>query len=424
MQSKNYFSQIFKKGYFLFALLFTALAFTFLIMGSQSTLFKNISNSISNCIFMYSLLGVYAILIAIQVWLSAKNNIVDLSDSILISGLITSVLFFVYQLVFLSNISLAWSIALAVIFACCLATLIIKGVTFNKNKKDLEKTNKNHCCSLGIYIKALLKIYPVSAIIFTSLLLLSVLLLFFSPSLRIYIGFFKLNKSLITIILCLIAPLFYIVTSVSKKSINSVDLFLTSLYLAMPLTLLYIACAFGLSKIIILWAVIFALIIVLTIIRFATFDFSFESQQKSFASKCSFYNYLASSNQKYSLLFGISLGSLLALAFNYLFSPSHLYTLITYFIAGGGIKSPALLPLLFIFCTIYLALALLGFFTILGVKSNKITLGDFSTITLLSFAVLSLISLTQILSYTRLAFAICCLVISLAVLFARKNKFN
>ncbi len=416
-ERNNYFSTLLKKGYVLYAVLFTFVALTVLAFGSESSLFDKLATAKNWNVFILVSVGVY---LAIGLWYcidSLLKKQINMSDSLTLAVTASSVLYLAYRLFYLKSYDVSW--ILVCIFAALIgvALIVIKNALFNS--PAICNTNKSNKVSALNYYKALFAKFPVFSIICLSVVELCAMLLFACPTLNVYLSNFKLCESLVTIIICLVLPLAYVVIKAVSSKISALDAILLSLFISLPLMFFYILFTHGISNVMVIWNVLFALVTLLTIIRFICFDFTLSGEVKECSCKNVFFNYAKKTDAKFGLLPALALGSLLALAYSHVFNPGHLHSVIMKIKLSGMIANPAFFPIATMFAIIYGTLLVLGLFAIVGMASKKVHLGDFAVAVLASFAVFASINLFTCFTYFQAFVAAFSLIFVLVIVGSR-----
>ncbi len=420
----NYFSALFKKGYLLYALLFTCIALTVMVFCSENDLFAKIAVTTNWNVFLLCGVGVY---FAIGLWYSIaslRKYAVNMSDCLIVTVLTTTLLYLAYRLAILKSFNLIWIIVLAVILIGCavIFALKVKGWKDHHDQSNpLVSTDKP---SFNNYYKALFAKFNVFTILCISLVEVCALLMLACPPLRTYVGFFKMGDNIVTIAICAILPFAYIISKTNSKRTAGLDALLLSSAIALIILLPYVFLTHGLSIMLLYWAAAFVLVAVFFVLRFMCFDFTLSAVNNCVVCQKPLCQYVKKNESEYGFLSALSLGSILALAFSHVFTPYHLYTVLVKVAKTGMIANPAFFPVVVLLLAVYLTIAIFGLFALMGTPSKKIHFGDFSAVTLSSFAVFSLICAIDSFSYTRTALALVCLLVSLSIVFARVKKIK
>ena len=205
-----------------------------------------------------------------------------------------------------------------------------------------------------------------------------------------------------------------------KVSVNFVDALLVSAIPVFPISLMQIIFATSSSIKMLAWAVALAIYLIVMFIRLAKFDLS----KKNDAVVDYSGNYLRCVSSKYSLLDILALASSMALIVFVMLKTSVLYNSILFLIKGK--MAYRILPILALSLFAFGVIAVCSLGALVGAKNKDVEKSDFMLMTLIAFALATIIVYTVdksvYLLFAVAALVVYSLILALVRIFALRNR--
>lgn len=410
-----YFAQLFKKGCFLYSLLFIALTFSVVLLNYKYMAYAKLSANKPWFYFVLAVAGIFFVLTLVYLLSSLRKTSVTSADSIALSFTLTAIstcVYFGLRSFSIKNISFC-----AGLFLVGFTFLLTRAISF----KSLEEKPVVITKSVSGYYKALFSKFSFFHVLVTAFVLCCLAFLIMNYPFRRIITILATKVPAILVLLSITAliAVVYVAFSVSRRKVCAFDVILLASGIVLITVLLQIILLNGLSiKQLTLWAVLVAIYLVITFIRYISFN-----PEKSCCCQGKKKNYLSKILCKYDGLLFL----LIASAIVTLFAIIYRGKLLDYYlpvVKGRIVPAVNFFPLsvvvgagaLTVFGSIILAFATLG--------NKKLCLGDFCVALLEAISLLALI-LVAIDGYIYFVIALLLInVITLSLLIARIRTYN
>ncbi len=410
-----YLSHFVRKGLIIPALFFAVL-FSFLLMLCIE--YKVLSQIcvLREFYFILATLAYFGIILFIYLFVCAKDRRATFGDSITVGLFLGSIIYALYLVFALKTISIVRLVVCGALFLISLAFMIIALVRFSPySTREIFYTKNN----LNAYYHVIFKKYGFLGIFFVAFAITCFSYITTKTELQLPAS----KKPLV--IVCLIIPVIYLLVKSTVKKINLFDATLFSATIALPPTFILSVFSnplkfFGGSFYV--WVVAFLFVGFFFIIRLLSFDNSpITIKEYPLLKKCKALDYFYKYSEKFSFLFSLSAGSLVAL----LMLAFSKFTTIT---VVRGIIDKSIVDFMFI-PTYYCVALVLGtlfvgsMLTVINVKSKKITFGDMFNVTCLFFSIFSFLLSVNVLNKIYVTFFACSAFCHLMVLITRIKQY-
>lgn len=379
-KGKSYFKNLFSGVGIFTTLLVICLAMTIFVANYEFGIIGAIMSSKSVLTFALVVIGIAVVLAFIYLCLCAKKDKLTLADNIALASIVIGIALAVYFAMTNGVFSLRRILAILVFIVFGFVYLLIRSHSFATAKK---KEYAPH--SIKGYYATIIKKYPLPLVIFLSALL--VCITFLACASGFVRLFFRTNR-LATVIACAVLAIPIIAWALkgtTKSTINFVDALLLSVVIVFPISLIQILLtAFSTYKML-AWAIALAVYLIVMFVRFSKFDLS----KKCIAEADYSGNYLKCVASKYSLLEILALASFMALILFVMLKTSVLYSAITLLLKGN--MAYRVLPILLLSGFVFATIGICALGALVGVRNKQLATGDFMLMTLITFAVASII---------------------------------
>lgn len=412
-KKKSYLSMFFKSGYFLYALLFTCLACTGVVLAYSSGLIGAIMSNKDVRLFA-TLIAIVVSLVGL-IWIigSCKKSKIAMTDSVSWAILLTTIFFIIYNAVEVGTFGAKKIIVVVLGLLVGLIFVILNAKKLNPELDD-QKPIKN---SLRCYYKTIFKKYSFFAIACATVVCSAVALLAFSTSLLT--GFSK--KELICAGICLLPALVFIASSLSSKKVGVIDALILALTFTAPIALLIVILSdLAQERNLILWAFAFAMLIFFTFMRYRSFNLEANEPECEIEKCCPACYYLKSVSKKHGITLAIAIGALLAGSLFIIFPISSLTSLIK--VKDGISFNPLFLVVGVIQFTVLATLLVSVLLSVVNLSSKKVNVADFLLIAFASFAFFGLIDVAVAFNVKKLLILALAFFFALSLIIARARK--
>lgn len=287
---RKYLSEFFNKG-FIFSSILIALAFTTILAMINEYDFLSQLTIENNKLFTIIAFTFYFALVLIYAMLSIKNDKVTNGDSVCISFIITGVFYAIYLFAGKFDFSIKNIALILVLIITGVVLTLINSVTYNHYEGEKEIITKQR--SVKSYFKLVNNKFKFFKLFLTSIIISCIA--YVVLELDVNYSFFSLIKEtaqdntlyLIMLALGLICIIAYSVLSTIDEKLNSLDMFLASFYISIPVigAMLYFLGGFEVSKNLIIFGGMFACVVILTIFRIIYFS-KYVRQENNSTSFC------------------------------------------------------------------------------------------------------------------------------------------
>lgn len=390
--NQSFFKQFFAKGYFILSLLVSAVVVTLAAFCRNRELLDTLSSQKKDFVFLGVAAIYFAVLFLGYAISSALKRGVSAGDSISFSMIISGVVYLAFLLIKQNDFSAARILVCLIVAVMGALLLLLSKAHFSTGKEAGDKK----------YLSALSNKFSFLAVLSVALLFVCADYILWGSN---YPSLDLTRKEAVLGAIILIPAFLAITFYSSSKKITAYDLILFAGVLATPLMLLKGIMGFEggkFGKIILLASI--ALVAGLWFLgfqRFASYDADF-AVKKPLNAKSDAARYFALLNRRYGTIIAIAIGSIFAVATMYLFR----YTdaVVKFKTFRSSMKLRALfeyLALLTVDCAILAMLAFGAILAVINVKSSRVTFGDFTLLTCLSFSVFALLTDITTFSYTK-----------------------
>ena len=419
-KKSGYFSNYFKSIYVLFALLFTSIAMTGVLLNYKYDTFTVVFANKPLFAFLLSISIILFAVNLIYLSISTKSGKITFADALGHSILYTGIVLLVYSMVRNSSLDRPNTVRMIVM---CVALIVIglifvvtRACKFDEKKQcsSTKRTVKN-------YYKAIINKYTFMSIIIASIILSCISYFITNFNFRWIVIYTLQSSPLLTVvfIIAIIATALWVAVDINRKNVNVLDIVLAGSGIALLTTLAQILTgASNPTKLILVWLAVVALYLLLTLVRYINFRLDVKVEK---ANGCFAKNVLAENG----ILFNVAVASLIV-AFLGLVIKTDLITLLMPRNAEG-VKVPVFnffpVAIVFVACLGTLLISFVLSITTLYNKKN-IQLGDhflvlFTTISILGLLLIGTVSSTII----TLAF-IGMTVLSITLLVSRARNYK
>ncbi len=410
-----YLSYFIKKGLIVPALFFAVL-FSFLLMVCSE---YNVLSQIMALPEFYYILGsilYFGVILFIYLFVSAKDRKATFGDSITVGLLLGSVIYALYLVFVLKTISVIRLSVCGALFLISLAYMIIAIARFNPySEREIFYTKNN----LNAYYHVIFKKFGFLGIFFVALAITC----FSYLTTKIELQLPASKKALV--IICLIIPIVYLLVKTTVKKINMFDATLFSATIALPPTFVLSVFSNPLKFYggnFYVWVIAFLFVAFFFIIRLLSFDNSpITIKEYPVIKKCKVLDYFYKYSEKFSFLFSLSAGSLIALL-------TLVFSRFTSTNVFNSILNKETTNFLFL-PTYYCVSLILGTFfvgsmlSVINVKAKKITFGDMFNVTCLFYSIFSFMLSIYVLNKIYVVFFACAGFCHLIVLITRIRQY-
>ena len=386
----SYFLSIFKNGFILPALFISALTLTVLCFGYKQNAYENIKSNQNLFLFLSIAFGYFMLISVLYMFFSTKKKHVSLADSLAFSYLFTGLFYALFLLLVAKDFDLFRLIFCGVLFLIGLAFLIVNGISFNPNAKIKNIYYTSH--SISGYYSTIFKDFSFFGILLSSFAFCCFAFIFNEAN---FLEALQNKRYFFVVFACIFPFILYYSTSLSSKKIIAFDAYLLSQIIAMPVVVAHtiIINDAKLEKLIICIVGI-VIILVSTILRYYLFDTSVtDFKNVNTNSDWEIVNYIKRLFSQFNPLLMLAIGGLLSfVSLLSLFRLSNYYKVAS-LINGSLIFDLKALPFFFVNLVCYGTLIASGIISIVNIKSNDVTSGDFTLGILLSFIFFASLSL-------------------------------
>lgn len=410
-----YFGQIFKSGYIIHTLLFTALVCTFIALGYSGGLWLAIKDT-PYFIYTACVLGVFFILNVIYSLAVSKKNKIGVTDAIALCMVLTAILFAVYVYLVIKEFSILRIALMAGVFVFGVILTIVNAVRFNPNLEDSNVVYTTN--SLSGYYKTIFKKYSFFAILCATAICTCFSTLLFHPALSIGLHGFNLLQVAIYVLPLIL----YLTFFAGSKKVVALDGLLIALTITLPLALVEILLFNEAQKLnLTIWAIGAFLLILYTFIRYRTFDIRLIEDDKKIEKKSIVGYYLKSVIKENGILLILSVASLLALSAFVIFPIENVsaYLLIT---EEEVLMAPEFMLIAIIDFAVVSTLLVSVIFSFVNLSIRKTNRGDLALFILIAFVIFGFISLAFEFSLIKAVIMVALLIYSFSVFFARARS--
>lgn len=385
-QSSN--NRFLGKGYVILSLLISAILITAATFCRHRDVLDKLSGK--DLVFVGVAVGYFAAIFIAYAIISSASKKATAGNAVSLSLIISGVGYLAILLFKIKDYSIARIVA-------CIVVSLIGLICFILSVKNGDQTQNGD----DSYFFALCKKYSFLAIFAVAVL--------FALSDYVVWGSsydaLKFTRQEFVVCAVFLIPAFLTVTfNSSSRKISAYDLILFGAVLATPVMLFkvimgYEGGKFGRTYLLIALAILVAGLFLLYQ-RFASYDASFGGN-KQIKRKTAFARYLSSINAEYGVLLAISVGAVFAAITMYVFRYTDVVVNVRKFRTMELRPATEFFALAAIDLSILAILLIGAALSLIGIKAKKTTLGDFSLITWLSFAVCALITDATTFSYTK-----------------------
>lgn len=406
---KSYFKAFFKEGFFIPAALIGVLITGVLAAEYQFKVVRAIlknSNLSAAVITTAAILGVLA---AFYLALSVKNKKFTAADPVSMGVLIGAVFYFVFVAAVVKFAS-TWRVLLSVAMLLFGTSIVLLNSVYRTGEDEKKVYAKK---SAKAYYGSICDKYSFLTILIGAFLLDCVWFMLINRTARLKTVLFA--NALPCILIALIAIFF--IASLKDRKTGIADATAFAAIISLPAALFQIIFAnvdtSSKTNSYICFAVLVFLLATFSVIRYYRFDADAENEAKINGVKYDGKNYFAAAHKSFNLFSAIAFGAALVLLTLVLFRYTQLKNYLT---LKPEVKAQVkLYPYLAINGLCYASLVMGGALALVNACAKKITLGDFTLLTCLSYTILGLISFAfypaKRLPYLMAAAFVCCLVI-------------
>ena len=402
---REYFKELTKKGYLLLAFLFASLFVTAIAICHEFGLFHFVALNVQRRTYSFAVTSFFILLSCIYIIASIKNKKITVADALTLSLVIGGVALVVYTLfIGVSSRRIITSSAMLVV------GVVLFGIRFGLYGKAIkkEKQPKN---PISRYYKALFEKYPFPVYIVITLIATSLcFLLFLNGCIKYYIQ----TEFLIVMIICLLPSLLYVRKTAVANDITPFDALINSGIIFFPIWLIQIF-SFEYANIkLTIWAILFALFIVLLFARFSSFGNTHPIKQTD--CKC----YFKKLNQKYDLLLLAGLGGMITFTLSMLFKTKALPNGL---VANGQPNITILsIPIAVLLLTIVITLVFSLVTALVTLDHHDVCIGDALIGVCLFACIFGLISFINVINVALIAGIVCIALVMTYLLIIRSIR--
>ncbi|MBE7087082.1 MAG: hypothetical protein E7369_02130 [Clostridiales bacterium] len=372
-KKQSYLATFGKSVYLLFALLFTSVAMTVVLLNYKYGAFGKLVANKPLFTFLLVVVAIVAVAVLAYLILSIKSNKISFADAIGNSALLIGVALLLYLCMrnggFSFKLSVKAALVCILLIVVGVAFLVARICKFGEGKEDAISTKKTVCN----YYKTLVKKYSIVSVAITGLVMAcaSYLVTNFNFRWSVIITLKGVPALGLIFVIAIALTGLWVATSISQKKVNVFDVALLAAVLPLITTLVQIlAMSNGNVKLFILWLAILAVYLFLTYIRYLSFDLTAETKVDG---KC----YLKKVIGENGLLFNLSAASLSVAFIGLVLETNLLTTLLPRNAAGRIVPAITFFPVAVITLAIvmvFLVGLILSITTLYNKK--KIMLGD------------------------------------------------
>ena len=235
-KKKSLFLRIFSSGYILPALLIFSLAFSFVIINNQYSVLNSLTRVNANMkTFILALVGIAFLLIAVYFATEVKSGKIRLADAIAFAMILFGIAFALYTYLSFNAITLNVIIASALSVCMGFIYLLFRGHYF---KNSIENDGITYELSPAkSYFKAINHKYSFLTVIISTLVIYSACTLGLSKGMQAFTqsALERIPYLRYFFYVTAIFGLFYLYSSVVKKTLNFIDVVLTSCLIVFPI---------------------------------------------------------------------------------------------------------------------------------------------------------------------------------------------
>ncbi|MBR2870446.1 MAG: hypothetical protein IKB98_03625 [Clostridia bacterium] len=407
-----YFAQIFKSGYIIHALLFTALASTFIALGYIGGLWEAVKGT-PYLIYSACVLGLFFVLNVIYVIAKSKKNKVGITDAIAICMILTAILFIVYAFVVLKVLSIFRIAFAAGLFVVGVALLIINAVRFDA---DLEESNVVYTTnSLSGYYKTIFKKYSFFGILCAAAVCTCFTTMLFHPAYSLGLK----NMNFIEFAIYALPAILYLSFFAGSKKVVALDGLLIALTITFPLALVQILLfKEGQNVNLTLWAVGALVLILYTFIRYRTFDIRLIVEDQAIQKKSIVGYYFKTVIRENGILLILAVAGVLAISAFVIFPLEAISSFVS--VVGSDVAiAPEFMLISIIDFAVIATLLVCIVFSFVNLSIRKTNRGDMLLFILIAFIMFGFVSLIFNFSIVKALIFIAVLIYALSIFFAR-----